>query len=540
MTLKNIPIVFENNKEYRFEGDVSVTLGDTVRLEEKIYRAIYSSEKTWLDTAIYLKDVSNVTLDFCGATLYLRDDTIQPFVLDGCENITIKNLVIEYERSLMDEIEIVEIKDGEIWCKQTEAQKKHFPMKAEDGYLIPIAHGKEYRMSLTEPHFFNLYSHDTHECVSMCLVRIGGNLPVIPHEQYPFKYFDLYAEQRGDFIVLRGEIPHGICTGVTCAQTHADRDLSSCFIIRSKNVKLESFRVLNGGGMGILGMYSENITLDGLKMFYDERSHGIATNAADAIHLISCRGKVEIVNTVLESMKDDALNIHGNYYTVESVESGVIHAKIRTDVQKNPGVNAHYKMFGEGDVIAVYNQNTMLEKQRWTIERVEVTGDFTADIFVSDKESELCGLSLGDTIENLSIQAELHIKNCRFGKASTHLRLQTRGKILIEDSECSLTLLMSGDKNYWYEASPVTDITIRNCRLTGPKGCAYLVSCAEYAPISEAPYYHSGVKVINNVFENANALALSNIDGVLFEGNTTMSGEPFNNVIFNCNNVVEK
>jgi hypothetical protein len=225
---------------------------------------------------------------------------------------------------------------------------------------------------------------------------------------------------------------------------------------------------------------------------------------------------------------------------VESVEGSVIHAKLRTDVQKNPGVNAHYKMFGEGDTIAVYNQNTVLEKQRWTVEKVQVTGDFTADIFVSDKESELCGLSLGDTIENLSIQAELHIKNCRFGKASTHLRLQTRGKILIEDSECSLTLLMSGDKNYWYEASPVTDITIRNCRLTGPKGCAYLVSCAEYAPISEAPYYHSGVKVINNVFENANALALSNIDGVLFEGNTTMSGEPFNNVIFNCNNVVEK
>jgi hypothetical protein len=133
MTLKNIPIVFENNKEYRFDGDVNVTLGDTVRLEEKIYRAIYSSEKTWLDTAIYLKDVSNVTLDFGGATLYLRDDTIQPFVLDGCENVTIKNVVIEYERSLMDEIEIVEIKDGEIWCKQTEAQKKHFPMKAEDG-----------------------------------------------------------------------------------------------------------------------------------------------------------------------------------------------------------------------------------------------------------------------------------------------------------------------------------------------------------------------------------------------------------------------
>ena len=46
---------FESNTEYRLKSDrLSVTLSDTVRLEEKIYRAIYMSKKTWLDTAIYL------------------------------------------------------------------------------------------------------------------------------------------------------------------------------------------------------------------------------------------------------------------------------------------------------------------------------------------------------------------------------------------------------------------------------------------------------------------------------------------------------
>ncbi|MBQ9131667.1 MAG: hypothetical protein IJX62_04275 [Clostridia bacterium] len=72
----NISTPFESNTEYRFEGKtLSASLTDTVRLEEKIYRAIYPSSKTWLDTAIYLKDLSNVTLDFGGATLLLRDDT---------------------------------------------------------------------------------------------------------------------------------------------------------------------------------------------------------------------------------------------------------------------------------------------------------------------------------------------------------------------------------------------------------------------------------------------------------------------------------
>ena len=68
--------VFENNNTYIFEGErISFNLADTTRLEEKIYRAIYPSSKTWLETAVYLKDLSNVTIDFGGATLYLEDDS---------------------------------------------------------------------------------------------------------------------------------------------------------------------------------------------------------------------------------------------------------------------------------------------------------------------------------------------------------------------------------------------------------------------------------------------------------------------------------
>ena len=66
----NISTKFESNNDYFYDGKVmSVELGDTVHLDEKIYRAMYASEKTWLDTAIYLKGLSNVTIDFGGATL---------------------------------------------------------------------------------------------------------------------------------------------------------------------------------------------------------------------------------------------------------------------------------------------------------------------------------------------------------------------------------------------------------------------------------------------------------------------------------------
>jgi hypothetical protein len=287
--------------------------------------------------------------------------------------------------------------------------------------------------------------------------------------------------------------------------------------------------------MGILGMYSEHITLDGVKYFSDERSHGIATNAADAVHLISCFGQVEIVNSVFEGMKDDALNIHGNYYTVNGISGNVIHARLHTDIQANPGVNAHYKMFDKGDTLAIYRGSTNLCKQTLTVERVEVTGDFSADLTCVGDLSVLCE---GDTIENRSAQADLHIKNCRFGKAGTHLRLQTRGKVLIEDSECSLKILLSGDKNYWYEGSPINDLIIKNCRFIGKRGMIVAMPSFDVCP--EAPYYHSGIKMIQNTFEVATALDLSHCKDILFEGNVNSAGMAFGNMLQDCAEVVER
>jgi hypothetical protein len=527
---------FESNTEYIFEGEtLSIGIADTVRLEEKIYRSIYMSSKTWLDTAIYLKDLSNVTLDFGGATLLLRDDAIQPFVLHGCKNVTIKNVIIEYERSLLNEMDIVEVKKDEILCRQTEKQKRHFPMRVENGCLIPIAGEKEYPDAFKEPKFFNLYDKETKECRKMLLIRIGTEFPHLTKEQFPFRYFDLAAEQIGDCIVLRGELPDGITPGVTCAITHSKRDVSSCFVICSENTVLENVRIINGAGMGILGMYSKNITLDGVRYCFDERSQGIATNAADAVHLISCFGKVEIVNSVFEGMKDDALNIHCNYYTVQSAENNVIHAKLKTDIQANPGVNAHYKMFDKDDTIEICRGCTTLLKQTLEVERVEITGDFTADIYCN---GDLSALDVGDTIENRSAQADLHIKNCRFGKAGTHLRLQTRGKVLIEDCECSLKIALTGDKNYWYEGNPINDLTIRSCRFVGRR--AMIIADPDFDICPESPYYHSGIKVIGNTFDVINALDFYHCQDVLFEGNVNSAGLPFENKFQNCTEIIEQ
>jgi hypothetical protein len=116
--------------------------------------------------------------------------------------------------------------------------------------------------------------------------------------------------------------------------------------------------------------------------------------------------------------------------------------------------------------------------------------------------------------------------------------LQTRGKVLIEDCECSLRILLSGDKDYWYEGSPVNDLTVKNCRFTGKRGM--ITADPSFESCDEAPYYHSGIKILQNTFDTTNALDLANCKDVLFEGNVNSSGMPFENHFQDCTGVVEQ
>ena len=109
---------------------------------------------------------------------------------------------------------------------------------------------------------------------------------------------------------------------------------------------------------------------------------------------------------------------------------------------------------------------------------------------------------------------------------------------MIEDCKCSLEILLSGDKNYWCEGSPINDLTIQNCHFTGKRGM--IIALPSFEACAEAPFYHSGIKVLGNTFETRTAMKLSKCRDVLFEGNTTGTGEPFENIYQDCAEITER
>lgn len=504
----------ENNTCYRFDPAHShIFLDETVSANDPKYLtttggAVHLSR---LDTAFYLHDLENVTLDFGGAVITLHGK-IQPFLLDRCKNITIKNVTVAYERALYSELEILEHTDGVLRTRPY----KHFPCRVENGYFIPYAKEWESRNVHSDGCLFmQAYEKSTRDGAGLMVIYLGEEIVELdspPADNIPH----IKVCDDGDDILFFGDFPENWDSSKSIVLEHEGRDISSAACYHSENIAFENYRILNGAGMGFYAVYTKNISLHAVKLCHDSLSHGIVSNAADGIHFVACKGKIELTDSIFEGTIDDALNIHANFYHTVRGEKNVIYAR-RSKLSH--GLNAYSEVFGVGDEIAVYRGRTMEEKARFTVQEVRITGAWTIELVIDHPAEDLCE---EDLIENLSTNPEIFFRNTRFAKSNAHLRLQTRGKAIVEDCYFTLPVLLTGDMNYWFEASPIKDLTIRHCTFAGERATIQIIP--EFTATEAAPYYHSGIKILENTFDCHTPLVTRAASDITFLNNRASDG----------------
>lgn len=516
--------IFESDTYYTFDKkDCDIFFDDTVRVEKKKYLVIAEFNRGYLDVAFYLKGLKNVTLDFGGAMLVCHG-RIQPFIIDECENITIKNVTVAYERAFYTEFEVISNNGKELKL----AGKENFPYKVENNELIPYGENWEDRDLDKKSMFLQCYDSTTRKGKGLWVVMIGEKPSEL--ETPPCPVAELKVREDEDGIVLYGaDIPNNYNAGSTVVLEHEYRDKSSVAMYHSKNINIENYRILNGTGMGLLAIYTENITAEKYCLINDSLSHGIVANGGDGIHLVNCKGKITLNNCIVEGTVDDALNIHGNFYHTVKADGNLLYAE-RSAVAHY--LDANSDIFAEGDEIAVYKGKTMEEKTRFTVKSVKILDDYHI-VIETDKNAEEAVAD--DVIENLSTNPDFEFKNCIFGKANSHLRLQSRGKGVIENCECELPVMLTGDLNYWFESSPVKDLTVKNCKFFGERGFFRLIP--ECNPTGKEPYYHSGIKITDCVFEREIAIEGRDTKDIEFINNRHSEGKTLKLKLENCADV---
>ncbi len=508
---------FEDNTYYEFNQKAKdIYKEKTTVVSDKKYLTIGGGEgkQKKLDTVFYLKGLKNVTLDFGGAVITIHGK-MQPFIIDECSNITVKNVTVEYERSLFTELDIISRNGNELRARP----RPKFPCRVENGNFIPYA--KEWENTSIHSEgciFIQAYDKKTRKGDGLAVIYLGEN--IVEQKSPPCDNIaHIRVKSDGEDIIFIGDLPGHWNEKDSIVLEHERRTVSSAAMYHSSDVTFENYRILNGGGMGFLAIRTNNITVDSARLEHDELSHGTVSNSADGIHFVACGGKIEIRDSIFEGMIDDALNIHSNFYQAEGTQNNKIFA-FRSSASHN--LNAHTNVFAPGDEIAVYKGSTMEEKQRFTVKNVQITGDWTIELTV-DKSAD--GIIKNDLIENLTTNAQIHISNTRFAKANSHLRFQSRKKVVVENCEFELPILLTGDTNYWFESDPVTDITIKDCSFFGERACIRII------PIFEATekesFYHSGIKVQNCSFESKIPLEAHYAKDILFEGNKFSDGTLF-------------
>ncbi len=506
----------ESNTYYRFSGErLDYYLSDTIRSYNAEYRAHSVASGEYLDIAFLLKNLENVVLDFGGATLMLHG-RIQPFMLDNCKNVILKNLKIDYDRPFYTQASVVE------------ATKKYIKLKIDQGFdcrveedrsIVAISDWWEKKLNKNDCLLW-MYSMDQSVSYPIILALFGNE--IFPNKNPPLPIRQLYAYQKDGYILVEGDFPmeweYGDI-GNKLLMTHEVRDKNTIHIVGGENITVDNVTIIHGAAFGLVAMHIKNIFINRFNLIKNYGGNGrLVTNNADGIHLFNCYGRVLLQNSTMEGLMDDALNIHGNFLVVDGVKDN----KIICSPGRAHGLSPALKLILKGDKIAVFKGKTRELKAEFTALEVEER------IITVNNEERLSLIEAGDVIENLSANPNLLVENCTFGRFRGTMRLQTGGKIIIKNCRFDnngASVLLTGDTMYWYESGPVKDLTIENCYFAYADSDFRIFNATEVEYTESAPYYHSGIKIKNCFFDGKYACRFDHCKDITFEDNKTTANE---------------
>ncbi|WP_418667654.1 hypothetical protein [Allofournierella sp.] len=456
--------------------------------------------------SIWLRRRKGIVLNGCGAEILFHGQTM-PIALDGCRDITLKNLVIDWDIPHTSEGEIIAVHDDFIDLK---INKQLYPFHVEDGKLIfdggdwqePLWRGShtefDARTGKVAYGRGDTFPNTVQQQVSEEVVRFYGD-------------FAAHRPQQGNIVVLR----------------HGRREHPGILIQDSTDIAVENLTMHASGGLGILAQFSENLRFWRVKML-PNRAKGrcFASGHDDGIHLSADSGTVRVEECSFLGLMDDPVNLHGIAAKLER----------RLDAHTVMGRFMHPQSKGfarwalPGHTVALLDAQEMSEAAQGTVKRYELC---TPETFRLEFEAPLPQAAFtAGSLENLTRTAALICRNNWFGSCRARgLLFCTPKPALVENNifeSAGAAILIAGDACTWYESGRCQDVKIRgnyfaDCCLTSAYGGGEgIVSIHPELPCPHVgAVCHRGIRIEHNTFETSDARVLYALctAGLRFYGN---------------------
>ncbi len=497
-----------------------------------------------IKTAFPLFNMKDLVIDGQGSTFIFHGKMI-PFLIDESQNISLKNLSIDWEVPFHSEglvvandlknrtfdLKISDIYPYEIRNRQLYFIKESYEHNLGQAILYDperkaIAYNTESYTPLTLYHDIPEYIKSP-KIVSSYKYKLD---PIAPSQRILGREFRLQVEEiepgvvrvfnHGKKMPPIGEIL--VCKG----EQHLNRLAPAIRLTDVYGFNATNVNIHHAGGMGVIAENSADLILDNVNV---TPSHGrMVSTTADATHFVGCRGKVVLKNCTFNNQLDDATNVHGTYQEVVDLLD-----------EKSIGVKmGHFQQ--QGFVIGKPNDTIGLVRlsesffpyDELTIKSIKKLNSRYQIIMFNENLPET--MKTGDLIENLCGYPEVLIENCNISRNRARgLLLSSPKKTIIKNNFFSTemeALLIPVESGHWYESGNGSNITIENntfqdCNHSGyDRGVIRFVTDDDNENIA-----FNNIKIIGNKFNHFDNLILevANTNNLEFSNNTISISKTF-------------
>jgi hypothetical protein len=468
--------------------------------------------------AILLDGCKGLTLDGNGSD-FIFHGAIQPITVDNSENITIRNVNIDWDIPLTAQGKVLAVSPQNIDLKIDTIQ---FSYEISEGKLLFV--GENWK---AESRWFMEYESETHRIAART-----GDRNCIRGDWSKYSVEELAP----GIVRMKGEFTRTPAIGNYLILRHSKRDHAGIFIQESKNVSLENVNIYHCAGLGVLSQFTRNLNYNNVKFIPNGSKNRYLSGHDDGFQVSNCAGQVTITNCEFGGLMDDPINVHGtSVKIIEKLTDTKLKCRFMHD--QSTGMTWGHP----NDTIGFLENESMQTLAKGTLQNfVKLDRDEFVVEFNTPVPMEIAD---GDALENLSWSPSVRVQNCKFGSCRARgLLVSTPGKVVIDSNEFESSgsaILIAGDANGWYESGAVTDVTISNnifkaaCMSSMYQFCEAIVSIYPIIPaVDSLKTYHRNITIEGNTFNAFDypVLYALSVDGIRFNQNKIVRShlyEPF-------------
>ncbi len=424
---------------------------------------IHENPNGFRRTALYLKDKKDIVIDGNGASVIVHGK-MTPFLFDKCENITVKNLTVDYACPTMTEFRVLSNENGVCTIKMN----PDCLFRVEGDNLIWQGENGSDGNPCWED-----YSYGNKRYIKV--------FDPVKEQCRDFRRDDLAFEkiEQLDDLTLKVWLKNKDADfeeGCIFQTRNIIRDQTGAFFNRCKNLCFENLRIKFMHGLGMVSQFCENVTYKNCD-FTPAEGRTIASTA-DFFQFSGCKGNIEIDSCKAWGAQDDYVNVHGTHLRIVDLDK---EEKIMT-VRFMHAESWGFQAFEKGDTLEFIKWDTLIPYDKTIVTDYERLNDTDILLYVDNIPD---GIVIGkDVVENATWTPNLHVVNCDFGPTSGRgILCTTRGKVLIENNRFrnlwGPALLLEDDCNFWFESGCTTEVVFRNNYV---EGCEY-AQMWENAPV---------------------------------------------------------